>query len=249
MQIAMISDVHGNLHAFDAVLADLDASGPFDEIIYGGDLVFNGALPSECVDRLRERGYRAVRGNTDEFVAEMARSGNYHTSVTDDVQRHTPALQSLDRWAIERLSPDQIDYLAGWPLRIDLDGPDGARLTICHATPWSAHETVFPDASNETANKMLESADSSAVAYGHIHVQYRRDVGTRLLCSVGSIGAPFDGDPRAAYAVLSNSGQGWSVEFRRTAYDTDAAAATLLASTLPNREMVAAGIRTGARNV
>ncbi len=73
MRIAMISDVHGNLHAFDAVLADVDKSGPFDEVIYGGDLVFNGAFPSECVDRLRAREYRAVRGNTDEFVVEMAR--------------------------------------------------------------------------------------------------------------------------------------------------------------------------------
>lgn len=249
MRIAMISDVHGNLHAFEAVLADLDASEPFDEVIYGGDLVFNGANPSECVDRLRERGYRAVRGNTDEFVVEMATSGNFHTSVTSDVQRHTPPLQSLDRWAIERLSSDQIDYLAEFPLRIDIEGPDGETLTICHATPWSAHETVFADASEDVARRMLDSAGSQAVAYGHIHVQYQRAVAHRLLCSVGSIGAPFDGDPRAAYAVLTNDGLGWGVTFRRVAYDTEAAAARVLASTLPNKELVAAGIRTGQRNV
>ncbi len=249
MRIAMISDVHGNLHAFDAVLADVDASGPFDEVIYGGDLVFNGAFPSECVDRLRERGYRAVRGNTDEFLVEMALDGNYQTSVSNDAQRHTPALKELDRWALDRLSVDQIEYLAGFPLRIDVEGPGGQRLTICHATPWSAHDTVLADADIQAARKVLDSVSAQAVAYGHIHVQYQRDVDGRLLCSVGSIGAPFDGDPRAAWAVLTNTGHGWNVEFRRTAYDTEAAAAAVLASTLPTREKSAGGIRTGQRNV
>jgi predicted phosphodiesterase len=249
MRIAMISDVHGNVHAFDAVLDDLDQSGPYDEIVYGGDLIFNGAFPSECVDRLRERGYRAVRGNTDEFLVEMARDGNYELSITSDDQRHTPPLQTLDRWALDRLSSDQIDYLAEFPVKIDIEGPDGEKLTICHAAPWSAHVTVFPDASEDVAREMLDKAGTQAVAYGHIHVQYQRQIDGRLLCSVGSVGAPFDGDPRAAFAVLTNNGNGWDVEFRRVAYDNEAAAASLTASTLPNKEQTAAGIRTGRRNI
>ena len=249
MRIAMISDVHGNVHAFDAVLADLDSSGPFDEIVYGGDLVFNGAFPSECVDRLRSRGFRAVRGNTDEFLVEMALGGDYVTSVTNEKQRHSPALQTLDRWAIDRLSPEQIEFMSGFPLRIDVEGPDGATLTICHATPWSAHETVSADVGEAIARAMLDAAGAQAVAYGHIHVPYQRRVDGRLLCSVGSVGAPFDADPDAAYAVLTNAGEGWSVEFRRVAYDTTAAADAVIATSLPNREMVAAGIRTGSRNV
>ncbi len=94
MRIAIISDVHGNIHALDAVLADLDASGPYDEIVYGGDVAFNGAFPSECIDRMRERGYRAVRGNTDEFLVVMARGSSYETSVTDDTQQHSPRCRS-----------------------------------------------------------------------------------------------------------------------------------------------------------
>ena len=249
MRIAMISDVHGNLHAFDAVLADVDKSGPFDEVIYGGDLVFNGAFPSECVDRLRASGCRAVRGNTDEFVVEMARNGDYETSITSEEQRHSPSLKLLDRWANERLTSEQIDYMATFPLRIDISGPDGNRLTIVHATPWSAHPAVLPDSDEDTAKKMLDAAEAQTVAYGHIHVQYRRELGGRILCAVGSVGAPFDHDPRAAYAVLTNSGNGWDVEFHRVEYDVEAAAAGLMASTLPNRELVAAGIRTGSRGV
>ncbi len=122
-------------------------------------------------------------------------------------------------------------------------------MTICHASPWSAHVTVFGDASEDVARQVLDHADSQAVAYGHIHVQYRREIDGRVLCSVGSIGAPFDGDPRAAYAVLTNDGAGWDVEFRRVAYDTDAAYNGLMESTLPNHEAVAAGVRVGRRNV
>lgn len=245
MRIAMISDVHGNLHAFDAVLAEIDASGPYDEVVYGGDLVFNGAFPSECVDRLRERDYRAVRGNTDEFLVELATDGAYQPSVTTDSQRHSEALKVLDRWALERLTQDQIDFLAGLPLLVNVDGSNGETLAIVHATPWSAHPPVFPDASDADARRLLDAAETRALAYGHIHVQYERRLDGRLLCSVGSIGAPFDGDVRAAYAVLTNSGNGWDVEFRRVAYDVDAAIDALLASSLPNRESVARGMRSG----
>ena len=243
MRIAMISDAHGNLHALDAVLADLESAGPFDEVIYGGDFVFRGAFPSEVIDRIRDRGYRAVRGNTDEFLVELATDGAFQLSITDEKQRHPPALQVFDRWALERMGTDQVDYLGGLPLRIDIDGPDGARLTIAHASPWSSHVTVLPEAAEEIARQMLDQPGASCVAYGHIHRQYRRVIDERLLTSVGSIGAPLDGDWRAAYSVLSNDGNGWAAEFRRVPYDIDGAVASLLASTLPDRETIAEGMR------
>jgi predicted phosphodiesterase len=243
MRIAMISDAHGNRHGLDAVLADLDHNGPYDEVIYGGDFAFRGAFPAEVIERIRERGYRAVRGNTDELLVEMARGGNYQLSITDDSQRHTPALQRFDRWALERMTSDQVAYLADLPLRIDIAGPDNARLTIAHATPWSAYVTVLSDSPEEDARRMLDEPNSACTAYGHIHHAYRREVGNRLLTSVGSIGAPMDGDWRAAYVVLKNDGNGWDVEFRRVPYDIEAAQASLLASTLPDREMIAAELR------
>ena len=250
MRIAMISDAHGNLHALDAVLADLESAGPFDEVIYGGDFAFRGAFPAEVIERIRERGYRAVRGNTDEFLVEMATGGAYQTSITDESQRHTPALQVFDRWALERMSPEQVEYLASLPLRIDIDAPrpDASRLTIVHATPWSSHVTVFPDAPEDIALSMFDAPAVACVAYGHIHQQYRRSVDERLLTSVGSISAPLDGDWRAAYSILSNDGNGWQVEFRRVSYDIDGAVKSLLESTLPDRELVAAGLRNAGRS-
>jgi hypothetical protein len=118
-------------------------------------------------------------------------------------------------------------------------------LTIAHASPWSAHVTVMPDAPEEVARQMLDAPHAACVAYGHIHEQYRRPVDDRLLTSVGSIGAPLDGDWRAGYAILSNDGNGWAVDFRRVPYDIDAAVESLLASSLPDREQIAAGMRNG----
>ena len=247
MRIAMISDAHGNLHGLDAVLADLDRDGPYDEVIYGGDFAFRGAHPAEVIDRIRERGYRAVRGNTDELLVEMAREGDYQLSITEENQRHTPAHQRFDRWALDRMTTDQVEYLADLPLRIDIAGADGGRLTIAHATPWSAYVTVFPDAPEADARRMLDEPKSACTAYGHIHHGYRREIDGRLLLSVGSVGAPMDGDWRAAYVVLTNDGHGWDVEFRRVPYDIEAAQASVLASTLPDRELIAAELRSASR--
>ncbi len=247
MRIAMISDAHGNLHGLDAVLADLDRNGPYDEVIYGGDFAFRGAFPSEAIDRIRERRYRAVRGNTDELLVEMARDGHYQLSITDDSQRHTPELQRFDHWALERMTSEQVDYLADLPLRIDIPGPGGERLTIAHATPWSAYVTVLPNAPEADARKMLVEPRAACTAYGHIHHAYRREVGDGLLTSVGSVGAPMDGDWRAAYVVLTNDGQGWDVEFRRVPYDIEAAQASLRSSSIPEREAIAADLRSASR--
>jgi diadenosine tetraphosphatase ApaH/serine/threonine PP2A family protein phosphatase len=141
------------------------------------------------------------------------------------------------------MTSDQVDFLAGLPLRIDIAGSDGARLTIAHATPFSAHVTVLPESSEESARQVFANSDIDCFAYGHIHQQYRREVDGRLLTSVGAIGAPLDGDWRAAYSILTNNGNGWQIEFRRVPYDIDAAVEALLASSLPDREAIATGMR------
>ena len=107
-------------------------------------------------------------------------------------------------------------------------------------TPGSPTSPLLPGGAVVLTTAEPEAA---CVAYGHIHQQYRRDIDARLLTSVGSIGAPLDGDPRAAYAVLTNDGDGWQVDFRRVPYDIDAAVESLMASTLPDKELIANGMR------
>ncbi|MCM8748608.1 metallophosphatase family protein [Thermomicrobiaceae bacterium CFH 74404] len=245
MRVAVISDMHGNLLALDAVLAELDATGPYDAVVIGGDLAFGGPRPAECIDRIRERGFPAVRGNTDEFIVELATGGRIPARVAHESQRHTasePMLQRY-RWTVERLAAEQIEYLVSLPLAWVIPSPAGRALTVAHATPWNAHDTVREGAPEELARRMLDQAGGQALAYGHIHVQYQRRVDGRLLAAVGSVGLPFDGDRRAAYAVFTLGEDGWAVEFRRVAYDVERALEETLASGMPGAEFQAAILR------
>lgn len=246
MRIAVISDTHGNVLALDAVLADLDSSAPVDEIIMAGDFAFGGPFPAECIERIRERGLRAVRGNTDELIVEVAAAGARTAQQVEEGQRHVPAQVTIGRWAADRLASDQIDYLAALPLQITIPGPDGESLAIVHATPWSAHPAVGAGAPEVIARQMLGAAGSQALGYGHIHVQYQRRIDDRLLAAVGSVGLPFDGDRRAAYAIFTNSGNGWAIEFRRVPYDVDAAIEQVLRSGVPNAAGFAATLRSAS---
>jgi predicted phosphodiesterase len=237
MRVAVISDTHGNLPALEAVLADIATLAP-DAVVMAGDFAFGGPWPAECIDTIRARGIPAVRGNTDEFLVEVATEGKRPARVDDPRLRHldNPALAERYRWCAARLSADQVDYLAALPLQHVLPVPSGAALTVVHATPWSAHPVVPPTASRAQVQEILDRAGGAAVAYGHIHLQVEWRLDGRLLVAVGSVGLPFDGDQRAAYAVLHWNGTQWEVMFRRVPYPVERTIAALRASDMPGAE-------------
>jgi predicted phosphodiesterase len=245
MRIAVISDTHGNLLALDAVLAELDAE-PVDEIVMAGDFVFGGPFPAECIERVRERNLRAVRGNTDEFIVEVATAGARPAREVEPGQRHGPLQIEIDRWAVEQLTGDQIDYLAALPLQITIPDRQSGPLAIVHATPWSSHPPVGADAPEAVARRMLDISGGRALGYGHIHVQYQWRIDGRLLAAVGSVGLPFDGDQRAAYAIFTSTADGWDVEFRRVPYDVEATIEQVLSRGVPNAAGFAATLRSAS---
>ena len=246
MQVAVISDTHGNLPALEAVLAELDATGPYDEIVMAGDFAYGGPFPAECVELIRERGFRAVRGNTDEFIVEMATGGARPAYAVEEHQRHSAAAQEIDRWIVDRLSRAQVEFLADLPLQVNVPDTRGESMAVVHATPWSSHPPLLQDAPLALARDVLDAAGTLVLVYGHIHVQYERRLNGGLIAAVGSVGLPFDGDQRAAYAVVTSNVDGWSVGFRRVAYDVEAAIAATLRSGVPNADGFAATLRHGS---
>ena len=234
MRVAVISDSHGNLYGLRAALEAVDARGPWDAIVMGGDIAFGGPFPAECIALLRERGIPAVRGNTDEAIVVEARGPQPAWEAQDRYWGHSPEAIVSDRWAVERLSDDDIDYLANLPTRIDLGGGDVPLLTLCHATPWSPYPVVRADAPEAEAARMLDEAGGSTLAYGHIHVQYARQVGGRLLVAVGSVGMPFDGSPMADYAEFESTAAGWNARLRQVPYDARPAIKAAYGSGMPN---------------
>lgn len=204
MRVAVFSDVHGNAVALEAVLADI-AQQDVASVVFGGDLVFGGPAPQACVSRVQALGIPCVRGNTDEFFAD---------------DRRVPG-DPFTEWPRAQLAPAARAWLAGLPFEHRIDD-----LLIVHATPWSISDLIPKGAGQDILRRALTEARAAALAYGHIHEGWIGSVsGGGLVVNAGSVGFPFDGDPRASYAVLTRGPSGWTAELRRVAYDLDAAAA------------------------
>jgi predicted phosphodiesterase len=228
VRVAVLSDVHGNLTALRAVLADIDARGPFDVIVNAGDLACGGPRPREAVDLLASRGFPTVVGNTDEWVAG-APGGP----------------EALVAWTRSRLRPEQLQYLRGLPRAHRVEPPDGPPLVVVHATPTSTTDVVEPDAPPDLVARLFDEAGARTLVYGHIHRAYVREVAGGLLVNAGSVGFPFDGLPHAAWAALWTEDGRWRAEIRRVLYDWEAVAAELESGDHPEGATFARRVRTG----
>ncbi len=217
-RVAIISDPHGDMVALSKVVTHLESGEPFDEIVVGGDLAQGGAQPSEVVDEIRARGWRAVRGNSEDLLVRVAGGASAAGLVRDAEATHgkLPA-STAERamWSVDRLGPERIAYLASLPLSIELGTSPFGRVVLVHATPWSTEDVVLPDASAEMADRMLSRSGAVVVLYGHIHTQYHRRLGNGAVASVGAINGSNDADPRPAYAVVSLGPTAITYEARR----------------------------------
>jgi predicted phosphodiesterase len=216
---AVLFDVHGNVDALDAVLAEAAAAG-CDGLLLGGDYAYLGPAPDACVDRLRAFDGRvvAIRGNTDRMIA----------TEVDDVAA----------WAADRLGEERVSWLGG--LQPERVLPEHDALLV-HAVPGDDERRLEPDTPDESAARLVTGVGPSMLLCGHVHVQYTRRVGAVEVVNPGSVGFPFDGDPRAAWAIAD----GGAVELRRTAYDVERALARLAGlASHPERSLAERRLRT-----
>jgi predicted phosphodiesterase len=216
MRIALLSDIHGNMVALDAVLDDLRQQGAIDQIIVAGDLVWSGPWPAQVVDRVREVATAVIQGNTDAFFRH--RSGEAPSGKDDD--RFTSHLA----WMTERLGPERVDFLANLPFSFRVTPEPSDDLLVVHANPSDQDRAIPPHASDPDLDELLMSdtgrePEWQALAFGHLHVPYARRWRGRLLVDVASAGLSMDGDQRAAYAILTWEGRlQWQAEHRRVFY-------------------------------
>lgn len=206
--LALLYDVHGNLAALDAVLADAERAGA-RRYLLGGDYALFGSRPAETVERLRSLDAEWIRGNGERWVASPS------DAPGDEV------VQGAIAACREALGPEVVDELAALPERTKRDG-----VLYCHASPISDVRSFLPEPGDEEV-ELLGGVEASRVVFGHTHLPFRRRSsadGRIELVNPGSVGMPFDGDPRAAYALVAEGGE---LEHRRVAYDSAAAAAAL----------------------
>ena len=220
MRIALLSDIHGNAVALDACLDDLAAIGGADRIVAAGDLCMDGPRPRKVLERLRDAGAKAVRGNTDRMIA------------LDDAALYGPDELAALQWQRDALGPQWVAWLGTLPATLTFgEGPDG--LLVCHATPQHDDEHVWPDAAPEQLERIIWGVVQRTIAFGHLHVPYVRTWRDRTFVNVASAGLPKDGDPRAHYALLTQQPGGWSVRSRRVAFDVERVARQLRKSGMP----------------
>jgi predicted phosphodiesterase len=214
MRIAILADIHANLLALEAVIADLEIAQP-DQVIVAGDFQNRGPAPKEVYDRLRKFDWPLLRGNHEDYVIEQSESPSEQAHAVD-LYAWQPA-----RWTAERV-PETIPFLRTLPIAIQLSGPDGSFVCIAHGSPRSNAEGFFPSTRDEKAFDMLGEPRPRVLCCGHTHLPLQRQIGPTRIFNVGSVGFPFDGDLRAAYGILNWSEGAWSTELRRVPYPVEA---------------------------
>lgn len=220
IRVALISDIHANFFALDAVIHDLREHVQPDRIIGLGDFVFGGPQPAETVARLREVCDLGIAGNTDPWITGAVIPGQKHVALAE--------------WAAQRLRPDDLDWLRTLPSAIDRADLPG--LLGVHATPRRDDETVLPTADEATFAAAFGGTNAEIIACGHVHRPYVRAVGSTTVVGVGSVGFPWDNDRRACYAVLTRENGRWMAEHRRVDYDAGATIRSMHESGMPNTE-------------
>ena len=237
MRYALISDIHANLHALDAVLEDIDRHGDVEAIYHLGDLVGYSAFPNEVVHRLQERAIAGI-------------AGNYDSTVGTDYKHCGCQVENPEQEALAHLSyaftktavtPATKTFLATLPFSLDLKPLGGhvigPRLVLVHGTPTRNTLYWTADRSNEFCMTMARNVGLAAgdlIAFGHTHKPWHREIDGIHFVNTGSVGRPKDGDPRAGYVLVDLGLDAPRVEFARVAYDIEGAVAAVKAAGLPD---------------
>jgi putative phosphoesterase len=223
MRVAIVSDVHGNRRAFEAVLTDLRQVAP-DLVLHGGDLAYGGAHPAEIVDQVRSLGWAGVRGNTDEMLwapqglAKFSASTPMLAPLLSRIQEMIPA-------TLASIGEERLRWLEGLPCEYSGEG-----FCLVHASPGDLWRAPMPNASDEELRNTYASLRARIVIYGHIHCSYIRRQQGITVANAGSVSQSYDGDRRASYLVMD----GENVAIRRVEYDVESEAEDVLRSGLPH---------------
>lgn len=214
MKVAVISDVHGNVPALTAVLADIERFAP-DHIVVNGDVVSRGPRSAEVLDRLAAGAaagpaqWHFTRGNHEDYVAAHL-EGSSPDPIAFELRR-------LSYWTYQQIGDTAARQIAAWPLTVEL--PEGVR--VAHASMVRNDKGIYVESTDDEVRTLMAPAPAVFVI-GHTHRPFVRTVDDTLVANGGSVGTPFDGDVRASYVQLEG-GPEWRAKLIRVPYDREAA--------------------------
>lgn len=242
IRLALLSDVHGNIAALDAVRAAVRKEKP-DVVLVAGDLVLNGPEPASAVDGIREleaEGAIVIQGNTDVAVADFDYSAAFPW-LTDGVP---DAFRAAAEWAHDALDDERLAWLRRLPSERRLTLEDTMFLT-CHGSPGSQTQGFDLALDPSVVLELVSRTDARVICCGHTHLPDVRDMGWKMIVNSGSAGYVFDGDPTASWALIELEDGDLRAEIRRAPFDTLAVSNAISARGLPGDVYRAATVRTG----
>jgi predicted phosphodiesterase len=211
--LALVSDIHGNDTALEAVVAELTRLG-IEQVVCLGDAVQGGPQPGEVLDRLTSLGWPVILGNADAFLLEVP---------ADSPEPITEAQLERRAWTLSRLEPGRLAQIRAFVPTLDVELDGGLTLRAFHGSPRSYDDVVLPESPDGQVEQLLGGSGVDLLAGGHTHLQWARYVDGALYVNPGSVGLAYDrfeDDPQpkqvAEYAIVS----GGSVEFRRVPWQS-----------------------------
>ena len=238
MRIAIVSDIHGNLTAFSAVLADLRRTSP-DLVFHGGDVTHGGAGAAEIVDRIRDLAWPGVVGNTDEMLfrpealEEFAKQSSAPPALWDAIRE----VAAADR---EALGDQRLAWMRSLP-PAQFQGP----MALVHASPQSCWRSPAPEAAAAELESAYAPLGRPIAVYAHIHRPFVRSLAALTVINTGSVSLSYDGDRRAAYLLLDEA----RPSIRRVEYDVEREVKALAVSRLPHADWFARILATARPQV
>ena len=240
-RIAVLADLHGNVAAIESVLHSIDAEAP-DAVYCLGDLAGYGAFPNETIALIRERAIPTVMGNYDDGVGFDRDDCGCAYKNADEAERGRQSLV----WTRAMTTATNKAYLRSLAPEIRFE-IEGVRIRLVHGSPRRMNEYLFEDRDPQSLARIARMADCDVLVFGHTHKPWVKEIEGVLMVNAGSAGKPKDGDPRAAWALLTIGDERTiSVEIRRVPYDVEAMANAIRAARgLPDQ--FAVDIETGGK--
>jgi putative phosphoesterase len=235
MRVAILSDIHGNLSALEAVAADIRFTTP-DLVLHGGDLADGGSSPAAVVDLIRSLGWYGVLGNTDEMLFRPASLSAFALQHPNLV-RLFEIVGEMAAFTREALGQERLFWLETLPLRFELES-----ICLVHASPDDPWQAPTSAATEEELVSVFTPLNRPIAVYGHIHKPYVRHFTAITIANAGSVGLPYDGDSRASYLLIDND----EITIHRVEYDIEGERQRLLSSGLPYAEWVTRLLQTGS---
>lgn len=210
MKVAVLSDIHGNLTALNAVLNDINRLG-IDKYIIAGDHIMDCPQNNEVLDKIRTLNAYVIKGNREKYILD------YNEGLHNEWNEHKQMAATV--WAYKVLNEGNLRYINGMSEQLVISLPDMNSIRVVHGSPLNISEELFPDKNSERIEKSLEAIEESVLICGHTHEAWSKVIHEKLVVNPGSVGVPFNKNKAAEYAVLTWCDNHWRVSHHQVNYD------------------------------